>query len=498
MVKEILSGGHTFREYALLPNLTKPESHISKVSLETKLTGNIVLRNPFLSAAMQSVTNYEMALELGKQGGMGVLPVGLKVEEQSEIVRKIKEYEMSFVEDPVTAKENETIEGVLRKIEIYGHSRIPIVDEYKTLLGMFTLKHYVEMESKPNIQNPVTTAMILFSNDIPPLDLNADIPYCKDCDISVKDVEKLFRPNDKSNGKKDNVQRYLVVIDKQNRIRKLAFKRDTETIPIASAISTYRGWRKRVEKNIKAGVDLIVIDTSDAHNVYTRNLIKEYKSMNVRTPICAGNVVTYVGAMYLMKAGADIIKVGMSSGSMCTTKPQKGVGRAPMTALIEVDKARQEYFKKEGRYIPLIMDGGVSTAADVIIALSIADVVMMGYYFNRFFEAAGEKFDEDGNITRDETKMKFVEIYGEGSKKGLNLLRYDHSPLTFYEQGVVGKVPYEGRLKPFLKSDLEKIKDALSNTGCRNLEEFRKKAVIELNSPEAYRDLDTTFKIITN
>jgi IMP dehydrogenase len=175
----------------------------------------------------------------------------------------------------------------------------------------------------------------------------------------------------------------------------------------------------------------------------------------------------------------------MSSGSICTTQREKAVGRAPMTALIKTDKARQEYYKTEKRYVPLIMDGGITSAADMIIALTIADAVMMGGYFNKFYEAAGEKFDENGKVTTLESEMRKVNSWGEGSEKAQNMERYGQSRKSFFAEGIEGKVPYAGRLKLTLRKDLMKIRAALSNAGCMNLGELRDNAVIELISPHS-------------
>ncbi|MBA7699537.1 Inosine-5'-monophosphate dehydrogenase [subsurface metagenome] len=281
-------------------------------------------------------------------------------------------------------------------------------------------------------------------------------------------------------------QNYLVVLDEQNRLVKLAFTKDVEKIKVASAISTYEGWEKRVKANIKAGVDLIVLDTSDAFNYYAIDVIKKYKKMGVDVPLCVGNVIDYDGTRRLMEEGADIIKIGMSAGSICTTGKEKAVGRAPMSALIDANKARNDYFNDTGRYVPLIIDGGVANPYDMVITLTIADAIMTGNYLNRFYEAAGEKLDEKGNITTIEQDMKRVFTYGEGSERVQNLPRYGHTKqTTFFPEGEEGTVEYRGRLKPTLKADLLRVKAALVNTGCMNLEEFRRNAVIEVMSDYA-------------
>ncbi len=477
MATVIQEPGRTFGEYSLLPSLTTKKCNIPDINLETRLADSLTLKIPILSAAMRSVTGYEMALALGKEGGIGILPAGLSIEEQQSIVRKIKEYEMGFVEDPITVRETKTIEEVLREVNTHGHSKIPIVDRNNYFLGLFDHGHYLTVSS--SITDNVTSVMITFEN--------GEIPYCALPDITIEQAKELLAE------KKAN---YLVVLDNQKRLVKLAFKKDVKKIPVGAAISTHPGWQERVKGNVAAGVDLIVIDTSDAYSEWVGDVISEYKKMKIGVPLCAGNIVTYEGALYLMQKGADIVKVGMSSGSICTTQREKATGRAPMTALMEAAKAREYYEKEKQRYVPLISDGGITGARDMIIALTHADAVMLGGYLNRFYEAAGEKLDEDGTITTDETKMKRVVTFGEGSARAQNLDRYGHtSKKTFFTEGAEGTVLYEGRLKPTLKADLIRIKAAFVNEGGMDLPEFREKAVIELNSPNTSQVVSTTHSI---
>ena len=462
--KIIFEQGRTFGEFSLLTNYTPADCKITDINLETKLTEKFSLHIPLLSAAMTSVTGFDMALALGKEGGLGILPVRLSTAEQSEIVRKIKKYEMNFVEEPITLRENATIDEALRLIEQHGHSKIPIVDRNNTFLGVFIYQHY--LESDLGVENIVTAAAIS-PND-------KKILICRNPEISVSEAKKTLRKECK---------KYLIVLDEQSRLIKLAFEKDVEKIKVGAAITTYEDWEGRVEENTAAGVDLFVLDTSDAYSEFVAQLLQKYKSKNIPIPICAGNIITADGAEFLIEHGADMLKVGMSSGSICSTQRVKATGRAPMTALIEIGMIRDDYFRRKGKYIPIIMDGGIKSSADMIIALSIADAIMMGGYFNRFYEAAAEKLDANGKETLNENKMVRVATWGEGSLRARNLDRYGHANKnTFFEEGVEGSVSYFGRLKPNLKKDLMKIRAALSNSGSKTLQSFRKNAIIELNS----------------
>ena len=455
----ILEAGKTFSEFSLLTNFTSKDCTLQKINLNSSLSG-MKLRLPFMSAAMTSVTGYEMALSLGKEGGIGILPARLSIDEQVDIINKIKGYEMGFVEDPIAVRETATIDEVVRLVEKHGHSKVPIADRNNVFLGLFSFDKYLEANATPG--ESVTTIMIE----------PKDLPCSKNPNISLDEAKSELTEKN-----------YLVVLDELGRLVKIAFRKDVENIAVGAAISTHKGWKNRAKSCIDAGADMIVVDTSDAFNEFTMKVIKEFKEMNDSIPICVGNIITYDGAKYLMENGADLVKIGMSSGSICTTQREKATGRAPMTALLNAARARTDFQKDTGKYVPLVIDGGVSAAGDMIIALTVADVVMMGGYFNHFFEAEGEKLDENMQVTNHEPDIKYVATWGEGSARARNLDRYGHvARKTFFAEGEEGTVENWGRLKPKLKQDIRKIKAALSNTGCMNLEEFRNKAVIELMS----------------
>ena len=458
--KVILEAGRTFSEFSLLTDYTSKDCNLNNINLKSNL-GDLELGNPFLSAAMTSVTGYEMALALGKEGGLGVLPARLSVKEQVEIINQIKGYEMGFVEDPVSVRDNATIDEAVRLVEKHGHSKIPVTDRNNVFLGLFNFDKYLESNETPaeSIMSVITNA--------------DELPVTNNPNITVDEAKKELQKNN-----------YLVVLDDLNRLVKIAFKKDVDNIVVGAAISTHKGWKKRVKECHKAGADIFVIDTSDAFNEFTAKVINEYNAMELGKPICAGNVITYEGAKFLMESGADVVKVGMSSGSICTTQREKATGRAPMTALLDVEKARTEYYKNTGKYVSIVIDGGVSDAGSMIIALSVADAVMMGGYFNHFYEAEGEKYDENMQLTTHEPDIKYVATWGEGSARARNLDRYGHvARKTFFAEGEEGTVQNWGRLKPKLKQDIRKIKAALSNTGCMNLKDYHKKAIIELMSP---------------
>ncbi|MFO8016721.1 MAG: IMP dehydrogenase, partial [Candidatus Woesearchaeota archaeon] len=451
--------GRTFSEFSLLPGYTEKDCVLTNISLETKLAEELELGIPLLSAAMTSVTGLEMCSSLGRAGGMGVLPAKMPDSSIVKTIEEIKALDLSFVEDPICVHEDESIENVVKLIERHGYSTIPVVDRFRHFKGLFVQEEYWKTDARP--EDLVTKAMI---------------PYSKEKKDKNK-IEVSFNPDISIEKAKDKLSRtegkYIVVLDRQERLRKMAFKQDMDEIKVGVAISTYEGWKKRTEKALEAGADLIVIDTSDAYNAFVGKVLERYNDMNTGTPICAGNVVTYDGAMFLLDKGADIVKTNMSVGSICTTQREKATGRAPMAAVLDVERARQDYARKNERCTSHIADGGMPGPAEMIIALSVCDAVMMGGYFNGFYEAAAPKLDKNKKPTTEEDQMRFVETWGEGSERARNLYRYGHSSRkTFFEEGAEGTVPYKGRLKPCLEKDMAKLRAALSTAGAYDLPEY--------------------------
>ena len=468
MATLLTTPGRTFGEFVLLPDYGDNHCRVDNIDLTCKLHDRLQLGITVLSAAMTSVTGYEMALALAKEGGLGIIPCGLPQEDQVGIVRRIKAFEMGFVAEPIKIRENRSIEDALAMIRRFGHSKIPIVDVNNVYQGMFDLEIYIR--SPASHKDPITTV------------LAQNVPTLVRSDLTIDEAKVHFA---------QSADRYLVILDNQGRLVKLAFKKDEERLKVGAATNTHDGWEQRARALGEAGVDLIVIDTADAHTPFSKIVLNRYNQLRsngdpaFQAPICAGNVVTYNGALHLMNAGADMIKEGMSSGSICTSAQKTAAGRAPMTSLIEVCRAR-DFFKEAGRYVPIIADGGISDPASLLIALTHADACMMGGVLNRYLEAAGPKLDNNRIPTTDEHQMEWVETWGEASARAHNFVRYQHAGIrTFVEEGIEDVVPYCGRLKPGLSDFFKNVYVGFVRAGCRTLPEFRKRAVIELLSEAA-------------
>ena len=233
--KVILEPGRPFRDFSLLTDYSTKNCNLNNINLKSNL-GKLELGIPFLSAAMTSVTGYEMALALGKEGGLGVLPARLSVKEQVEIIDKIKGYEMGFVEDPVSVRDNATIDEAVRLVEKHGHSKIPITDRNNVFLGLFNFDKYLESNETPaeNVLSVMTKV--------------EELPHTKKANLTVKEAKKELQEKN-----------YLIVLDDLGRLVKIAFKKDVENIVVGAAISTHKGWKKRVKACNDAGADISLI-----------------------------------------------------------------------------------------------------------------------------------------------------------------------------------------------------------------------------------------------
>ena len=255
---------------------------------------------------------------------------------------------------------------------------------------------------------------------------------------------------------------------------------DRERHIVGAAVSTYEQDRPVIEALIKSEVDFFVLDASHGHTAYQQDALAWIKK-RWGTPVVAGNVVTADGFYHLARSGADAVKIGMGIGSGCITQAVKSTGRGQATAIMEVAAARDAYLAETGAYVPLVADGGLISAAEIVLALAMgADTVMMGNFFARFSESPGPLL---------ETRGRRVKAYWmEASAKALNYRRYYQSPATFFEEGISGFVPYEGSLYETLPSTLHKIKAAFSTAGAGSVEELHRTAVLERQSFSALND----------
>ncbi len=470
---------HTFSEYLLIPGYTDERCVPNNVSLKTPLVKfkkgeepKLSLNIPMVSAIMQSVSGDRLAVALAKEGGLSFIYGSQSVESQAEMVRKVKREKAGFVISDSTLKPSNTLQDVLDLLDKTGHSTMPVTTDGKAngkLVGLVTGRDY--RVSRLTLDTTVEEFMTPVEKLV--------VGHMSDDLAACNDIIWEHKLNS------------LPVIDDEGNLQYLVFRKDYDAhkeyplesldeekrFLVGAGINT-RDYATRVPALVEAGVDCLCIDSSEGFSCWqgkTLAWIREHYGDSVK--VGAGNVVDAAGFKFLAEAGADFIKIGIGGGSICITRETKGIGRGQATAVIEVAKARDEYFKETGIYIPICSDGGIVYDYHMTLALAMgADFVMLGRYFSRFEESPTNK------VTINGTYMK--EYWGEGSSRARNWQRYDlggDSKLTF-EEGVDSYVPYAGPLKDNVNQTLYKIKSTMCNCGALSIPELQEKATLQLVS----------------
>jgi IMP dehydrogenase len=469
----------TFSEYLLIPGLTTTECTPDNVKLNAPLVKfkkgekpDLELNVPFVSAIMQSVSGDKMAIALARNGGLSFIFGSQPIELQAEMVRKVKKYKAGFVVSDANLTPENTLLDVLNLKQKTGYSTVGITEDGTSngkLFGMVTSRDY--RPSRDSLDLKVKEFMTPFSKLI-----------TGNLGISLNEANDIIW---------DSKLNCLPIIDENQMLQYFVFRKDYDShkeypnelsdtnkkLLVGAGINT-RDYKERVPELVKAGADILCIDSSDGFSVWQKETIeyikKKYKG---EVKVGAGNVVDKAGFLYLVEAGADFVKVGIGGGSICITREQKGIGRGQATSIIEVAAARDEYFKQTGMYVPICSDGGIVLDYHMVLALAMgADFLMMGRYFARFDESPTRKLMVNGNYVK--------EYWGEGSNRARNWQRYDMggSDNLKFEEGVDSYVPYAGKLKDNLDITLGKIKSTMCSCGVTTINELKENGKITLVS----------------
>ena len=470
---------HTFSEYLLVPGYSGAEHQPQNVSLKTPLVKfkkgeepAITMNIPMVSAIMQSVSNDTMAIALAKEGGVSFIYGSQSIESQAEMVRKVKSYKAGFVTSDSNLVPTNTLAEVLALKEKTGHSTMAVTADgtpHGKLLGVVTERDY--RVSRMSMDDKVETFMT-------PLEKLVTAP----AGTSLKEANDVIWEN-KLNS--------LPIVDAEGNLDSFVFRKDYESKKtnvnelldaekryiVGAGINT-RDYAERVPALVEAGVDVLCIDSSEGFSEWQKMTIEWIRENYGDTvKVGAGNVVDAEGFRFLAECGADFVKIGIGGGSICITRETKGIGRGQATATIEVAKARDEYYKETGIYVPICSDGGIVHDYHITLALAMgSDFVMLGRYFSRFEESPTNKVSINGQYMK--------EYWGEGSARARNWQRYDlggDAKLKF-EEGVDSYVPYAGNLKDGVALSLMKVKSTMCNCGALSIPELQEKAKITLVS----------------
>lgn len=470
---------HTFSEYLLVPGYSSEECIPDNVTLKTPITKckrgedpDISLNIPMVSAIMQSVSDDKMAIALAIEGGISFLYGAQSIEDQADMVRRVKGYKAGFVVSASNIMPDCTLRDIIDLKEKTGHSTVAVTHDGSPngkLLGVVTGRDY--RISRMDLSTKVHEFMTPFEKLI----------YAGE-GTTLKQANDIIW---------DHKLNSLPIVDSENRLLYFVFRKDYSShkenpnelldhhkrYVVGAGVNT-KDYVERIPALVEAGADILCIDSSEGFSQWQKNTIafvREKYGDDVK--IGAGNIVDRDGFLFLAEAGADFVKVGIGGGSICITRETKGIGRGQSTAIIEVAKARDEYFKKTGVYIPICSDGGIVHDYHITLALAMgADFVMLGRYFARFDESPSNRVNINGSYMK--------EYWGEGSNRARNWQRYDlgGSDKLSFEEGVDCYVPYAGPLKDNVGLTLKKVASTMCNCGVLSIPELQKKAKITLVS----------------
>ena len=471
---------HTFSEYLLVPGYSSAENIPANVSLKTPLVrfhrgevSPITLNIPMVSAIMQSVSGPRMAVALSQEGGLSFIYGSQSVEDEAGMVREVKSYKAGFVVSDSTLTPESTLSDVVELLERTGHSTMPVTEDgtaHGRLCGIVTSRDY--RLSRDDLSRKVKEFMTPFVQL-----------------VTAPDGTSLKTANDIIWAHKLNT---LPIVDKDQNLVSLVFRKDYDSHKsrpdelldehkrylVGAGINT-RDYAERVPALVDAGADVLCIDSSEGYSEWQKRTLEWVRAhYGDAVRVGAGNVVDAEGFRFLADSGADFVKVGIGGGSICITREQKGIGRGQASALIDVCRARDEYFKETGIYVPVCSDGGIVYDYHMTLALAMgADFMMLGRYFARFDESPTRRVNVNGQYMK--------EYWGEGSARARNWQRYDlggnKKGLSFVE-GVDSYVPYAGPLKENVDNSLLKVRSTMCNCGALTLSELRDKARITLVS----------------
>ena len=479
MATYITDPSRTFNEYLLIPGYSSSECIPQNVSLKTSLVkfrrgeeSPLKLNIPMVSAIMQAVSGDRLAVALATQGGVSFIYGSQSVEDEAAMVKRAKDYKAGFVRSDSNLRPDQTLAEVVALRERTGHSTMAVTADgtpNSKLVGIVTSRDYRVSRMAPDTR--VETFMTPLEKLI-----------CAPEGVSLREANDIIWEH-KLNA--------LPIVNEEGQLCYFVFRKDYDShkqnqnelldghkrFVVGAGINT-RDYETRVPALLEAGADVLCIDSSEGFSEWQKRTLEWIRSKyGDSVKVGAGNVVDADGFRFLAECGADFVKVGIGGGSICITRETKGIGRGQATALIDVAKARDEYFAETGVYVPICSDGGIVYDHHITLALAMgADFIMLGRYFARFDESPSRKVNINGTY--------YKEYWGEGSARARNWQRYDlggDRKLSF-EEGVDSYVPYAGSLRDNVALTLSKVRSTMCNCGALNLAEFREKAKLTLVS----------------
>jgi IMP dehydrogenase len=455
--KKIISESLTYDDVLLVPDYSEIVPH--EANINSMFSRNISLNIPIVSAAMDTVTESRMAISIAQEGGLGVIHKNMSIKKQAEKIRRVKRAESGMIIDPVTLPLNSTVEDAKKSMKENRIGGIPIIDSDGYLIGIVTNRDLrFEKRNDRKITEIMTKENLITVGQ----------------GTSLQEAEIILQEN--------KIEK-LPVVTKTNKLvglitfsditklklKPIANKDKYGRLMVAAAIGVTSNSIERAEALISSGVDAIVIDTAHGHTKRVVDLLKELKKIHSETDIVVGNVATAAAASFLLKNGADGIKVGIGPGSICTTRIVAGVGVPQLSAIMDVCSAVKNK-------IPVIADGGIKYTGDIVKAIAAgASCVMLGSMLAGTKESPGETIIYEGRKFKSYRGMGSIEAMKKGSKdRYFQDLQNDFKKLV--PEGIVGRVPYKGDLVESINQFIGGLKAGMGYCGCKNISQLQKKS----------------------
>ena len=452
----LLKTALTFDDVLLVPahSTTMPK----EVSMSTKLTKNITLNTPILSAAMDTVTEAKLAIAMAQEGGIGIIHKNMSSEEQANEVRKVKRFESGIIREPITIGPKATIADVFDMQHKFKISALPVV-EGNTIVGMITGRD-VRFETH---LNELVESLMTPQDKLITVVEGTDMSEVRSL-LHQHRIERVVITNNKF-----DLQGMITVRDIQNSTDfPNACKDDAEQLRVGAAVGVASGTGERIDALVAAGVDVIVIDTAHGHSQGVLDRVKKTKAKHPNLNIIAGNIATGAAALDLVKAGADCVKVGIGPGSICTTRIVAGVGVPQISAISDVADALK------GTGVPLIADGGIRYSGDIAKAFAAgAYSVMLGSMLAGTEESPGEVELYQGRSYKSYRGMGSIGAMNQAHGSSDRYFQSDSKADKLVPEGIEGRVAFKGSIRPIIHQMIGGVRSSMGYTGCETLEKMR-------------------------